>query len=98
MLFRVRGKLFAQLEVRSTPMRLTVRCPQTSVKGLQREHACVVPAFFLDKRHWITVILNGSLPEGTIHGFMRQSFAIAAAEALKEPGTFRTSTSSGAGD
>ena len=91
MLFRVRGKLFAQLEVRSTPMRLTVRCPQDSVKALQREDACMVPAFFLDKRHWITVILDGSLPEETIHGLMKRSFAIAAAEALKEVAGTHTS-------
>lgn len=41
-------------------------------------YASVVPAYHMNKTHWISVILDGSVPEGEIMGMIADSFTLCA--------------------
>ena len=39
---------------------------------------CIVPAYHMNKRHWISVILDGTLPEAELTALIRDSHRLTA--------------------
>ena len=44
----------------------------------QRSCAAVVPAYHMNKRHWISVILDGSMEEAEICRLIQESYDLTA--------------------
>jgi predicted DNA-binding protein (MmcQ/YjbR family) len=51
-----------------------VKCEPELAEGLRAAHASVIPGYHLDKRHWNTVILDGSLEDGTVRDMIEDSY------------------------
>ena len=45
------------------------------------EYADVVEGYHLDKRHWITVTLNGDVPDALVRELVEDSYDLVAAKA-----------------
>lgn len=73
---KVGGKMFALLTLRDAPARVSLKCDPYHAQLLREEYEAVQPGYHLDKRHWITVTLDGSLPEAEIRGLVDQSYAL----------------------
>ncbi len=55
---------------------LNLKCPPPLAQMLCQSYASVVPAYHMNKTHWITVRLHGDLPREEIEGLMRLSYEI----------------------
>lgn len=64
--FKVAGKMFALSQLGADSLRVSLKCEPPLAKALRQTHATVIPGYHLNKRHWNTVILDGSLPDETI--------------------------------
>jgi len=42
------------------PLRVSLKCEPELAEGLRGAHAAVLPGYHLNKRHWNTVIIDGS--------------------------------------
>lgn len=73
---KVGGKMFALLSIGDEPAQLSLKCDPYHAQLLREEHPAVQPGYHLDKRHWITVTLDGSLPDAEILGLVDQSYAL----------------------
>ncbi len=72
--FKVAGKLFALSALGTAPLEVSLKCePELSVQ-LRRSHAAIRPGYHLNKRHWITITLDGSLPDQTIQDLVEDSY------------------------
>jgi len=60
--FKVAGRIFALSRLGQTPVRVSVKCDPTLAEQLRGAHPAVIPGYHLNKRHWNTVIIDGSLP------------------------------------
>ena len=76
--YKVAGKVFAIVGVEGTPARLTLKCDPEHGEALRSEHAAITPGYHMNKRHWITVTLDGSLPPTTIEELVEDSFDLVA--------------------
>jgi predicted DNA-binding protein (MmcQ/YjbR family) len=72
--FKVAGKMFALSQLGADSLRVSLKCEPPLAEGLRRAHAAVLPGYHLNKRHWNTVIIDGSLPEQMIKDMIEDSY------------------------
>jgi predicted DNA-binding protein (MmcQ/YjbR family) len=72
--FKVAGKMFAISRLTETPVRVSLKCEPALAEQLRAAHAAVLPGYHLNKLHWNTVILDGSIPEQTVTDMMEDSY------------------------
>lgn len=72
--FKVGGKLFALTALDETPLRISLKCEPELAESLRAEHPAVRPGYHLNKRHWNTVLLDGSLPDRMVVEMIEDSY------------------------
>lgn len=72
--FKVAGKIFALSPLAGEPLRVSLKCEPALAEQLREAHAAIIPGYHLNKRHWNTVTLDGSVPESMIHDLVEDSY------------------------
>jgi predicted DNA-binding protein (MmcQ/YjbR family) len=72
--FKVAGKMFALSQLDVDSLRVSLKCEPELAEALRGAHAAVLPGYHLNKRHWNTVIIDGSLPDETIRDLIEDSY------------------------
>src|SRR5215211_1097437 len=73
-LFKVEGKMFALSQLGAESLRVSLKCEPELAEALRGAHGAVLPGYHLDKRHWNTVIIDGSLPDEAIRDMVEDSY------------------------
>jgi predicted DNA-binding protein (MmcQ/YjbR family) len=71
--FNVGGKIFALSRLHSRPLRVSLKCEPGLAEQLRAGYPAVVPGYHLNKRHWNTVVLDGSLPDTMVREMVEDS-------------------------
>jgi predicted DNA-binding protein (MmcQ/YjbR family) len=74
--FKVGGKMFALTALEARPLTVSLKCEPPLAEALRAEHSAVRPGYHLNKRHWITVTLDDSLPEELVLGLIEDSYEL----------------------
>jgi predicted DNA-binding protein (MmcQ/YjbR family) len=78
--FKVGGKLFALCRLGAEPpLRVNLKCEPDLAEALRRAHTAVIPGWHMDKKHWNTVVLDGSLPDKTVRDMVEDSYDLVVA-------------------
>src|ERR1700744_1635975 len=72
--FKVAGKVFALSRLDGNPLRVSLKCEPLLAEQLREAHAAVIPGYHLNKRHWNTVILDGSLSDEMVGDMIEDSY------------------------
>ena len=72
--FRVAGKMFALSRLADPPLRISLKCEPHLATQLRAAHPAVRPGYHLNKRHWNTVVIDGSLPAQMIKDMIEDSY------------------------
>jgi predicted DNA-binding protein (MmcQ/YjbR family) len=72
--FKVGGKMFALSQLGAESLRVSLKCEPHLAELLRASHAAVIPGYHLNKRHWNTVIIDGSLTEDAIADMIEDSY------------------------
>jgi len=72
--FKVGGKMFALSALARDPLEVSVKCEPDLAVGLREAHAAIRPGYHLNKRHWNTVTLNGSLDDAMVRDMVEDSY------------------------
>ena len=72
--FKVAGKMFALSQLGADSLRVSVKCEPELARALREAYAAVIPGYHLNKRHWNTVIVDGSLPDDAIRDMIEDSY------------------------
>jgi predicted DNA-binding protein (MmcQ/YjbR family) len=72
--FKVAGKMFALSRLLATPLRVSLKCDPPLAEQLREAYEAVIPGYHLNKRHWNTVIIDGSLPDQMIAEMVEDSY------------------------
>ena len=76
LVFKVKGKMFALVSWRADPLRISLKCDPFEAEALRDELDAIGPGYHLNKRHWNTVILNGSVPDLLLQHLIDQSYTL----------------------
>lgn len=74
--FKVAGKIFALSQLDADSLRVSLKCEPVLAEALRQTHAAVIPGYHLNKRHWNTVIIDGSLSDESIRDMIEDSYDI----------------------
>jgi predicted DNA-binding protein (MmcQ/YjbR family) len=72
--FKVAGRIFALTRLAEIPLRVSLKCEPSLAEQLRDAHAAVIPGYHLNKRHWNTVIIDGSLPDEMVADMVEDSY------------------------
>jgi predicted DNA-binding protein (MmcQ/YjbR family) len=81
--FKVEGKMFALSRLDAEELRVSVKCEPRIAEDLRAEHAAVIPGYHLDKRHWNTVMLDGSLADEMVGEMIEDSYDLVVSKLSK---------------
>ena len=73
--YKVQSKMFALLTKHDGKQLLNLKCPPDHALELRDIFTAVIPAWHMNKKHWNSVILDGSLPLGEIERMIDLSYA-----------------------
>jgi predicted DNA-binding protein (MmcQ/YjbR family) len=77
--FKVGGKIFAISPLKAKPLTVSLKCDPEIGEQLRASHAAVRPGYHLNKRHWITVDVDGSLGDDLIADLIEDSYDLVVA-------------------
>jgi predicted DNA-binding protein (MmcQ/YjbR family) len=77
--FKVEGKMFALSALRSDPLQVSLKCEPELAEQLRAAHEAIVPGYHLNKRHWNTVTIDGSLSDEMVADMVEDSYDLVVA-------------------
>ncbi len=73
--YRVGGKIFALTGV-DRAASINLKAEPAEVTGLVETYDAIERGYHMNKKHWVTVQLDGSLPAGLIEELIEDSYAL----------------------
>jgi predicted DNA-binding protein (MmcQ/YjbR family) len=77
--FKVAGRMFALCALSEEPLRVSVKCDPELGEQLCFTHPSISPGYHLNKRHWITITIDGSLPRTLVADLIEGSHELVIA-------------------
>lgn len=74
--FKVAGKMFALVAGEDEPLSISLKSDPVEADFLRTMYDAVKPGYHLNKRHWNTVTLDGSIPDSMLHKMIDSSYAL----------------------
>lgn len=71
--FKVGGKVFA-ITAAESPTHVTLKAEPEEVTGLVDTYESVTRGYHMNKKHWITVQVDGALPDGLVEELVEDSY------------------------
>ena len=72
--FKVGGKMFALASPAGRPDRINLKCIPMLAVQLRERYAAVLPGYHMNKTHWNTVLLDGSISEREVKKLIDLSY------------------------
>jgi predicted DNA-binding protein (MmcQ/YjbR family) len=72
--FKVHGKIFAISRLDGDPLEVSLKCEPELAEQFRASYPAVRPGYHLNKRHWNTVTLDGSVPDGAVVDMIEDSY------------------------
>ncbi|RNE66749.1 MmcQ/YjbR family DNA-binding protein [Cryobacterium tepidiphilum] len=71
------GKIFALSALDREPLAVSLKCDPEDSKALREEFpGHITPGYHLNKKHWITVVLDGTVDDALVKQLLRESHAL----------------------
>jgi len=77
--FMVERKMFALSVLERRPLKVNLKCDPELAPHLRLSYAAVEPGWHMNKRHWNTVTLDGSLPDRLVRDMIEDSYDLVVA-------------------
>ena len=77
------GKMFALCALDDEPLQLSVKCEPDLAAQLRASYPAIVPGYHLNKRHWNTITLDGSVPDQMVTDMLGDSYDLVVASLPK---------------
>jgi predicted DNA-binding protein (MmcQ/YjbR family) len=76
LVFKVMGKMFLLASLDSIPLSINLKCDPERAVELRERYEAVLPGYHMNKTHWNTVIIDGSIPDKFIIEWIDDSYQI----------------------
>lgn len=82
LVFKVMGKMFALCDVNSFES-INVKCDPEKAIELREQYSTVLPGYHMNKKHWNTVLIDGSIDDKLIYQWILDSYHLVIASLTK---------------
>ncbi len=77
--YKVMGKMFALVPLDAAPLTISLKCEPGQALLLRDVYPAVRPGYHMNKTHWNTVTLDGSIPDAEVRGMIDDSYDLVVA-------------------
>ncbi len=86
LVFKVNGKVFLLMGLDEVPLRFNAKCDPDEALLLREQHACIIPGYHMNKKHWNTVIVDGTLTDKQVKALIDASYNLVKPKPKKKQG------------
>ena len=76
LVYKVMGKVFLLCGLDADPLRFNVKCDPDLAIELREEYTCVQPGWHMNKKHWNTIIVDGTAPAKKLKEWIDHSYEL----------------------
>jgi predicted DNA-binding protein (MmcQ/YjbR family) len=74
LVFKVGGKMFCLMSLDGKPSQINLKCDPEEAISLRETFPSIIPGYHMNKKHWNTVILDGSIDNELIKRMIDDSY------------------------
>lgn len=75
LVFKVKGKIFALANL-DGELSINLKCDPSLAIDLRERYTSVTPGYHMNKKHWNTVIPDGSIPDKEVFSMIDHSYSL----------------------
>lgn len=76
LVFKINNKVFLLLPLDGEDLRFNVKCDPALALELREQYACVLPGYHMNKKHWNTIVVDGSVSFKQIKEWIDHSYEL----------------------
>ena len=84
LVFKTRNKIFLLVSLSSAPLQFNVKCNPEKAVELREQYSSILPGYHMNKRHWNTVIIDGSVSRNILESFIKDSHELVSGKTRKK--------------
>src|SRR4030095_5589196 len=84
LVYKVNGKIFLLTGLDSEEFSFNVKCDPEKAIQLREEYPCVQPGYHMNKKHWNTIVVAGSVPIKQLTEWIDHSYELVAGTRKKK--------------
>lgn len=74
LVFKAAGKIFILISTDTHPLTINLKCEPEHALELRERYEAVSPGYHMNKKHWNTITLDGTIPSREIFNMIDHSF------------------------
>lgn len=78
LVYKVMGKMFLLTGLEYQPVQFNVKCDPEKALDLREKFPCVLPGYHMSKKHWNTVVCDGSVSDKQLYAWIDDSYTLVA--------------------
>ena len=75
LVFKVNGKIFALVNL-DGDLSINLKCNPAFAIDLRERYSSVTPGYHMNKKHWNTILFNGSVPDKEVFSWIDHSYKL----------------------
>lgn len=74
LVYKVTGKMFLLTDLSSPELWINLKCDPQKAIELRERYACVTPGYHMNKKHWNTIHVDGSVSDRLVREWIDHSY------------------------
>ncbi|WP_346238013.1 MmcQ/YjbR family DNA-binding protein [Niabella insulamsoli] len=84
LVYKVNGKIFLLMGMDADPLSFNVKCDPDLALELRENYDCVQPGYHMNKKHWNTIVVDGSMPAPDLKKWIDHSYDLVAKKSKRK--------------
>ena len=78
LVFKVNEKIFLLMSLDADPLQFNAKCDPERAIELREQYECVQPGYHMNKKHWNTIVVDGTLSNKQLKELIDHSYSLVA--------------------
>ena len=84
MVFKVMNKMFGFIMWEKTPLQIVLESDPQDAIGYKEIYGCVTEGYYMNKKHWITITVDGTMKDEILYDIIDESYALVVSKLTKK--------------
>ena len=84
LVFKTNDKIFLLVSLSSLPLQFNIKCDPEKAIELREQYSCILPGYHMNKKHWNTIIIDGTLSKSQLKNFIKDSYDLVSKKSTKK--------------
>jgi len=82
--FKVMNKMFGLFSLNDGIYHINLKCDPQDALAYRDIYECVIPGYHMNKKHWNTIIIDGSMPLEILEDMIEESYTLVVSKLTKK--------------